>query len=308
MSSPTSRRIFFQRVAQTAAIAAGVQYALGVQAQTGTAGAPAVCVFSKHLKFQSPAGLAKTCRELKLDGVDLTVRPGGHVLPERVKADLPEAVRVIRGEGLEVPMITTALNDGQDETAQPILETAASLGIPYFRMGGQQYVDGSPALDQLKAFTDSVRRLIAIADAVGITAGYHNHSGAGNVGGALWDLREMIETINSPRFGSNFDVGHSVAEGAYGAWKLNTEVMAPHVKMMAVKDFAWKNNKPAWGPLGEGVVPLVEQLRIVRAAGFAGPISIHVEYDVDGDAGMIEEIRKAAQVLRKALSDAGYPA
>ena len=40
--------------------------------------------------------MSKVVAEMGFDGVDLTVRPQGHVLPERVEADLPKAVEAIR--------------------------------------------------------------------------------------------------------------------------------------------------------------------------------------------------------------------
>ena len=45
-------------------------------------------------------------------------------MPERAAEDLPKAVAAIRAEGLEVPMITTALVAADDPTAVPILSTA----------------------------------------------------------------------------------------------------------------------------------------------------------------------------------------
>ncbi|MDZ7723632.1 MAG: hypothetical protein U5R06_12725 [candidate division KSB1 bacterium] len=51
--------------------------------------------------------MARTIAEIGFDGVDLTVRPGGHVLPENVTQDLPRAVKAIEKTGLKVPMMTT---------------------------------------------------------------------------------------------------------------------------------------------------------------------------------------------------------
>ncbi len=51
--------------------------------------------------------------------VDLTVRPDGHVLPERVEDDLPRAVETLRRSGLTVPMITTAITDANDPLDAP---------------------------------------------------------------------------------------------------------------------------------------------------------------------------------------------
>ena len=52
-----------------------------------------------------------------LSGVDLTVRPKGHVLPERAAEDLPRAFEAIRSHGVEVPMISTELVSASDPAA-----------------------------------------------------------------------------------------------------------------------------------------------------------------------------------------------
>ena len=39
-------------------------------------------------------GAAETMRALGYDAIDLTLRPGGHVLPERVAEDLPKAAEL----------------------------------------------------------------------------------------------------------------------------------------------------------------------------------------------------------------------
>ena len=267
---------------------------------------PMVCVFSKHLQFLDYPKLAATCRALQLDGVDLTVRPKGHVIPENVETDLPRAVETLRNAGVAVPMITTDFNSARDERARDILATASKLGIRYFRIGNQMYSHGGDPWDELPAFIDDLRGLIALAEEFDMVAGYHNHSGYLNVGAPLWDLHHMIREIDSDHFGANLDAGHTTVEGAYGAWQIDTRLMAPYVKMMAVKDFVWENDKPRWVPLGQGVVKLVEMLKILREAHFTGPISMHFEYGTPENQ-MADEIRKTARVLRHALKDAGYP-
>ena len=46
-----------------------------------------------------------------MDGADLTVRPGGHVLPENVERDLPRAVKAFREAGLNIEMMATGITD-----------------------------------------------------------------------------------------------------------------------------------------------------------------------------------------------------
>jgi L-ribulose-5-phosphate 3-epimerase len=100
---------------------------------------PTFCFFSKHVAEMGYDELGRALKGAGFDGVDLTVRKGGHVLPERVREDLPRAVEVIQSHGLRVPMITTELTSPSDPNARPILETAARLKIPFFKLGYWPY-------------------------------------------------------------------------------------------------------------------------------------------------------------------------
>lgn len=294
-----------RREFMAAAAAASVVAATGARAEPG-AKTPPVCIFSKHLQFMPYERLAGATRELGLDGVDLTVRKGGHVEPERVETDFPRAVEAVRKEGSEVYMISTTLHTGEDPDARPIMRVAQKLGVRYVRIGGQEYDrDKSPA-EQLPKFTEELRSLTALAEEYGLTMGYHNHSGYGNVGGPIWDLYRMIEDVGSAHLGSNFDGAHATAEGAFGVWQTNARLMAPYVKMMAVKDFVWNRNRPKWVPLGKGIVRTAEVFKIMREAGFSGPVSLHFEYDAGGKSALLDEIREAAVVCRDEMKKAGY--
>ena len=127
MSHGINRREFMTRALAAAPVAA----ALGrmAPAQPEKAGPPVV-VISKYLQYMDYKTLAKTCREIGLDGVDLTVRPGGHVEPDKVDTDLPAAVEAIRAEGLSVPMITTNYNNVDGPNVRGVFARAGALGIP----------------------------------------------------------------------------------------------------------------------------------------------------------------------------------
>jgi len=93
-----------------------------------------VHVFSKHLQWLDYRGMSETAAEIGFDGVDLTVRPGGHVSPDRVEEDLPKAVEAARRAGIKVDMMTTAITDPRDPLTKAILKTAGRLGVRYYRM------------------------------------------------------------------------------------------------------------------------------------------------------------------------------
>src|SRR5258708_37380166 len=61
-----------------------------------------VAIFSKHLQFLAGEDLAKAAAEIGFDGIDITVRKGGHVEAERVRQELPGLVTLIRRHSLDV--------------------------------------------------------------------------------------------------------------------------------------------------------------------------------------------------------------
>src|SRR5581483_12104453 len=100
----------FLKLASAAAIAS----TLNAHAPASNGFNGTLCFFSKHLPEMNWQQLAQAVKKLGFGGIDLTVRPGGHVLPERATEDLPKAVAAIRAEGLSVPMITTGLTSAND--------------------------------------------------------------------------------------------------------------------------------------------------------------------------------------------------
>ncbi len=257
------------------------------------------CFFSKHLPELNYAELAKWLHDTGFDGADLTVRKGGHVLPERAAEDLPRAVEAIRARGLDVPMITTELTSASDPGARAILSTASQLNIPFFKLGYWRYTT-DPVADVQKAAAD-VRGLVELAREYGITAGFHNH--ARNVGLAGWDGRQVVDSLDPKWIGYYYDSNNATEEGAVMGWEVTLRLSLPRLKMAAFKDFYWAKVNGKWTsvacPLGEGMVNWSRMIPLIAGATFSGPISIHQEYKpVDRMAAAradLEFIRKHLQ-------------
>jgi sugar phosphate isomerase/epimerase len=223
--------------------------------------------------------LAKAARDVGFGGIDLAVRPRGHVLPERVAEDLPRAIDAIRAEGLSVPMITTGLVSADDPAARPTFETAARLGITLVKPGYYSY-----AFKDVRAeLADTVRqfgRLASLAATAGVTLGFHNHNG--NIGASGWDAAAIVDGTDARAAGYYFDAAHAVVEGGVGGWRAFSALVKDRLRMVAVKDFVWARTdggwRPQWVPLGAGVVDWTVHVRYLAAAKFAGPISLHLEY------------------------------
>jgi len=135
-----------------------------------------LCLFSKHLPGLDALHLGRAVKALGFAGVDLTVRPGGHVAPERAASDLPPFLGALREEGLDVPMITTGLLSASDPTALPILETAGRHHVRFFKPGYYRYafVDVRQELERVGA---DLRGLAEVSARSGVQLGYHNHAG-----------------------------------------------------------------------------------------------------------------------------------
>src|SRR5215470_2979904 len=249
-----------------------------------------ILLFSKHLPSMDWTRMAKAVKRLGFGGIDLTVRPGGHVPPERAAEDLPKAVAAIRAEGLSVPMITTALTSVQDPTAKSILETAGKLSIPFFKPGYYRYSFADVRGELQKAMND-FRSLTEMSKQSGVQCGFHNHEGY--VGAQIWDVAPTIDQLDPKWVGYYFDIRHAVAEGGVAGWKIALNLIAPRIKMIAVKDSYWEKTSKGWRqvncPLGHGMVDWKAYFKALRDANFRGPISLHLEYDIPGATTAAQE-------------------
>ncbi len=247
-----------------------------------------LCVFSKHLQWAGWDEMAAVARDLGFDAVDLTVRTGGHVLPERVATDLPRAFDAVRRAGLSMPMITAGIVDATSPHAVEILKTASGLGIGRYRWGGFKYDDHTPIPQQLAALHPRVRALADLNREFGMTAMYHTHSGV-EVGAPIWDLWTVLREFDPKYVAINYDIGHATIEGGLGGWIRSAQLAAPFMRGVALKDFRWTKDArgkwtPEWCPAGEGMVNFPKFLSMIKTAGFDGPVQVHYEYSGLGGA------------------------
>jgi L-ribulose-5-phosphate 3-epimerase len=269
---------------------------------------PIICIFSKHLAALNWEELGKTAKEMGFGGIDLTVRKGGHVAPERAVDELPRAYETVVKHGLSVPMITTELTSQGDPTARPILSAAAKLAIPRYKLGYYKY-SGTDVEVSLKSVRESVGGLVTLGKEVGMQAMYHNHSGA-NVGEAVWDIRDITKGMDPRWIGYYFDACHAIAEGGLYGWQNSLNIAVTRLKAIAVKDFFWEKSGREWKmqmcPLGEGMVAWPAVFKRLAETGFAGPISLHIEYKTqDEQAAIVRDLAVLKALVKQAYGQEG---
>ena len=247
---------------------------------------PKIVLFSKHLHWLNLKQAAEIAAQVGFDGLDLTIRPDGHILPERVEDDLPKAVEICRQAGIEVTMLATTI----DNTAQPftekILKTAGRLGISQYRMTWYYYEEAKSLRDNLLHFKSKLQDLAELNSRYEITGVYQNHDG-GWFGSPVWDLAQILQKINSPWLGCQYDILNATIEGAR-CWHLALEMVAPYIRSIDIKDFRWEKQEGDWiikyVPLGDGMVDFKRFFKMTNTLGIKVPLSLHLEYEELGGA------------------------
>ncbi len=285
MRESLSRRKFLQ-VSSAAAWAAGA-LPLAMRSAARPARGPyrgTFCFFSKAVPQFTWQELAKSTKAAGFGGVDLTVRRGGLVAPERAAEDLPKAVEAIRAEGLEVPMITTGLLTADHPTAVPILSAAQKLKIPYLKPGYYHYkfIDVRKELEEA---SNQFKGLVELATKYEVQVGFHNDYNF--VGSQTWDISRVMDTLDPKWAGYYFDLENATIQGGAEGWRIAANLAMPRLKMVGAKDFYWVKTEPeGWHeigcPLGQGMCNYKLFLRMIADAHFHGPISLHLEYSVPG--------------------------
>jgi sugar phosphate isomerase/epimerase len=244
-----------------------------------------VCIFSKHLQWLGYEQMAETAAEIGFEGIDLTVRPNGHVAPQQVARDLPRAWQAAKKAGLSMPMITTGINDPEDPSTEMILGAAADLGVRYYRLGYFRYDDSVPVTETLDSVRMKLAGLAELNRKLSICGDYQNHAGRNYVGASLWDLWYLMQDLEPTLIGCQFDLRHATVEGALN-WPVDLRLLSNRVHSIVAKDFRWEIQQKSASvrdcPLGEGIAQFQEFFGVLASAEFSGPVSVHYEYPLGG--------------------------
>ncbi|WP_419699327.1 sugar phosphate isomerase/epimerase family protein [Mucilaginibacter sp. NFX135] len=268
-----------------------------------------VSIFSKHLHWLNYTDMAALAAEIGFDGVDLTVRPDGHVLPENVTADLPKAVAAVERAGLKVYSIVTNIKQPDEKYAADILKTASALGIKYYRTAWFNYDKALSIPANLQAISKQFAGLAALNKQYGMHGAYQNHSGD-LFGASVWDLWLALKDLDPASIGCQYDIRHATTEGA-DTWATSIQPLVPFIKTTNIKDFYWEKKNGKWQvksvPLGEGMVNFKKYFEVIKQQGIGGPLSLHCEYDAlggaqDGAKQIIISKQQFTSVVQKDLS------
>lgn len=243
-----------------------------------------VHLFSKPLQFLGIEEASEFAAELGFDGLELTIRPGGHVEPNQVEKQLPRAVEVMSAHGLESKLFVSKITSVDDDINLQSLKTAAESGFQYYRMGYYKPDAKLGLTENLDRARTSFHKLMAFNEETGLYGAYQNHAGQ-MIGSYVTDIAYLLEGVDPQWGGCQFDILHATVEGG-SAWPLGLRYLKNHISTIAIKDFLWTQVGTKWRvedvPFGEGMVDFDRYFRLLREYNLSPTVSMHYEYNLGG--------------------------
>jgi len=252
--------------------------------------------FTKLLKGMTLAETAGFLKEAGVSGADLAVRPGYPVTPTDPMAKFEEAVRVLRDQGLSVPLVSapTDLIDPKSAACRNLFENCGKVGVQYVKIGYFGY-RGGPYSRELSDARAKLAGFAELAQKTGVRAVYHTHSGA-NLGSNGESMRSLLADLDPHFVGAFIDTGHQAVGGA--PFRIAVDAVAEWFALVAIKDMRWEQANERWKsavvPAGEGIVDWNDVGKTLKRKQFNGVISLHGEYET---ASMAERLAKAKAEL-----------
>ena len=298
-----SRRKFIQQTGATILLAPLATSPLPTFAQNQSDETLKVHIFSKHLQFLDLKEAAQVAANIGFAGLDLTVRPKGHVLPENVELDLPKAIEAIEAGGSTCKMITTAISDIDNPHDLDLIKTAANQGIQYYRCNWFRFHQDRSLEESICFYQKKVKELSKANQKHGIIGCYQNHAGT-KIGASYWEVRQLLEKANSDYFGTQYDIRHAKVDSGL-SWENGFNLLRPTIKTIVLKDFKWGKENGKWKvvnvPIGEGMVDFDTYFKLLKKHGLHPHTSLHCEYPLGGAEKGKYEIEVDEQVVFEAM-------
>lgn len=231
-------------------------------------------IFTKPWKTPL-ADLGRMVSELGFSGIELPVRPGYQVEPERAAQDLPAAIRTLGEFGVRITSVATT-------PSEAMIATCAEYGIPLIRtmaeIGSEGYMTSVAALQ--RQYAD----LLPVLERHNVTLGVQNHHGD-YVCNAM-GLRHLLEPFDSPNIGAIWDPSHNAMCGEEPEFAL--DIIWPKLRMVNLKNAFWKRVtgpeaedviwKPYWTSGRQGLASWPRVVKELQRRKYSGVVCLTAEY------------------------------
>ncbi len=121
-----------------------------------------IAIFEKVFEGLNYQELAEAIEQTGADGIEATIRKGGHIEPAVAEAEVPKMNEALKARGRRIIIAATSIARADDPDALKVLKTLKANGIDYYRMSHYQLKLGQPLLAQVRNFAAQARELAAL--------------------------------------------------------------------------------------------------------------------------------------------------
>ncbi|GCE09617.1 sugar phosphate isomerase/epimerase family protein [Dictyobacter aurantiacus] len=226
--------------------------------------------------------VADNAVRLGYSGVELRLLDNEVIDPVRDAEKVRQAVATFRARGVEVCAFDTSctfnLSDAAEraknvESLRVWIQLAQELQVPILRVFGGAGT-GENIEQENQWVAEALRQVAPQAEQAGVTITLETHDGFASA----HRTAQVLDLIDSPAVAALWDSHHPyrMGESASEVWQL----LGPRVAHVHVKDARRDDSeKSGWKLvlMGEGEVPVREQLASLQANGYDGYISVEWE-------------------------------
>ncbi|GAC1385881.1 MAG: hypothetical protein NVSMB42_05700 [Herpetosiphon sp.] len=240
-------------------------------------------VFTKPWKTPL-SELGKLVSGMGFDGIELPVRPGYQVVPERVQQDLPAAVRQLAEFGIKITSVAA-------EPTEAMIAACGDLQIPVIRTMAPIGADGYLASE--RKLQHEYEALLPLLQRHNVRLGVQNHYGR-FVCNAM-GLAHLLDRFD-PRFiGAVWDAAHTGLQGEEPDFAL--DIIWSHLCMVNFKNAFWQRQtgpeaadvrwKPYWTSGRQGLASWPRVADELRRRHYEGVVCLTAEYTDEGSVNRL---------------------
>ena len=268
-------------------------------------------LFTDNLADLTVSEAFERSKSIGFEGLDLTVRPGGHVLPAKAEMGLSAARMAADRHEMEIPMATTAITDTDSPHAEDVIASCSHYGIRKIKLGYWRYEPFGKIQAQISDTKKKIERLIKLTRKYDILPCVHVHSGdiLANGGSLLYLL---LEDFSPDDIGAYADPMHMTVEGGSYGWEIGLDLITPWISLVGIKNFHWiagdrdergqRTYTTQYLPLADGQANLPRFMKRLQEIQYDGVISLHSEYK----GGSSFRVLTTNELLSQSESDLKY--
>jgi sugar phosphate isomerase/epimerase len=244
-----------------------------------------ITLFTKPWPDLPLPDLARLVKSMGFDGVELPVRSGYQVTPERIGTDLPKAVRIFADHGLVIGSVAGT-------TDEPTIAACGEAGVPIIRVciGIDMKIGYLSSEQQVRSRYDA---LLPSLRAHGVTIGVQNHCDF-CVGSAV-GIVHLIERYDPLLVGAVLDQAHCAVDGEPEEMAL--DIVWPYLCMVNFKSASHRRtNLPdaeeaawevVWTTARHAGFSWRRLVRALKQRGYGRDICLPAEYTDEKKGGQL---------------------